>query len=404
MYCMKNIENCESRVLLTLLAHELFGTEIEISAADVDWHSLLNQANDHVITPLLYSGIQQAPDVPQDVFDMIERSAVRSTIQAERMGQIQSELFTMLDNAGIKAAILKGTSLAMNYPHSEVRITGDIDILVDTKSLDKCGDLLIHAGYILEEVSDIHVCYRKKHVLVEVHQAVSRYPQTAKGVHTNKLMEKALDNTRIGNMKQYEFPMLIEPFYSIVLLSHMERHMGTAGIGLRQLCDWAMAVHALREEEGRHLISVWEECGLLKYAQVLTEVCSKYLMMPKCEWMPKCSEDLTEETMEDILSVGNFQAQHSMRPYGSAMIDPYDLKGDGKRRLLDTYFRRVKRTMQNEYSWAKSKIWVPVFGLYYFGRWAGDVLRGRIPLKSTLNTMKAAKERERLMRKMQLYK
>ena len=401
---MKNLEKIENKVLFALLAHELFGKEIEINSESVDWHKLLMIANDHAITPLLYSGIKQVPSVPQDVFDIVERSAVRSTIQAERMGKIQSELFAMLDNAGIKAAILKGTSLAMNYPHSEVRITGDIDILVETKSLDKCGDLLIHAGYTLEEASDIHVCYRKKHVIVEVHQAVSRYPQTAKGEHTEKLMEKALDNTCIGTMEQYEFPMLIEPFYSIVLLSHMERHMGTAGIGLRQLCDWAMAVRALDEDEGRYLIPVWEECGLLKYAQVLTEVCSKYLMMPRCEWLAKCSENLAEETMEDILSVGNFRAQHEKRPYGSAMIEPYDLKGDGKRRLLNTYFRRVKRKIQNEYPWAKNKIWVPMFGLYFFAQWAGDILRGRIPLKSTLNTMKVAKGRERLMRKMQLYK
>ena len=187
-YCMKNIERRENGVLFTLLAHELFGKEIRISTAAMDWHQLLMIANDHAITPLLYSGIKQVSSVPQDVFDIVERSAVRSTIQVERMGKIQSELFAMLDNAGIKAAILKGTSLAMNYPHSEVRITGDIGILVETKSLDKCGDLLIHAGYTLEEASDIHVCYRKKHV---------RYPQTIKGEHTEKLMEKALDNTCI---------------------------------------------------------------------------------------------------------------------------------------------------------------------------------------------------------------
>lgn len=126
---------------------------------------------------------------------------------------------------------------------------GDIDILIETERLDQCGDLLIYAGYTGGEVSDSHVCYRKKHVLAEVHLAVSRYPQTSRGVYSEKLVEKALDNARIGNVEQQEFPMLMAPFCLIVLLLHMERHRGAAGSGLRQLCGWAMVVRALEEDE-----------------------------------------------------------------------------------------------------------------------------------------------------------
>lgn len=401
---MGNLERIENKVLFALLAYELFGNEIRINTDGVDWNDLLIQANDHAITPLLYSGIKQVPCVPQDTFDIVERLAVRSTIQADRMGQTQSNVFRMLEDNSINAVILKGTSLAVNYPHPEVRITGDIDILVDPKDLEKCGGLLFQAGYTLEEISDIHTCYRNKRVLVEVHQAVSRYPQTPKGEYTKELMQKALDSTRIGTMEKHSFPMLKEPFYSIALLMHMERHMGTAGIGLRQLCDWAMAVCALSEEDGIKLLPVLEKCGLLKYAQVLTEVCCKYLKMPKCEWLPKCPDDLVEETMEDILSVGNFQAQQEKRPYGSAMIEPYDLKGDGKRRLLNTYFRRVERKMQNEYPWAKCSVWVPIFGVFFFGRWLCNVWAGKTSLKGTINTVRNARKREQLMRRMELYK
>lgn len=48
-------------------------------------------------------------------------------------------------------------------------------------------------------------------------------------------------------------------------------------------------------------------------------------------------EDSTEETMEEILYVGSFQAQHNMRLYGSVIIEPYDWKDDAKRRLHNTH-------------------------------------------------------------------
>ena len=401
---MSNTERREAQVLCALLAYELFGAEISIDAVPLNWGELLSLANDHAVTPLMYSGVRQVPGVPQNVFDLIERLAVRSTIQADRSGQIQSEVLQKFQEHGIHAVVLKGTSLAMNYPHPEVRLTGDIDVLVAPADLDKCGEVLLQAGYTLEKVSGIHACYRSRQVLIEVHQAVSRYPETPKGEYTRALMQSALAHVRTGCLGQHEFPMLDEPFYTLALLSHMEKHMGTTGIGLRQLCDWATAVCTLSADEGARLLPVLEKCGLLKYAQVLTAVCQRYLRMPECAWMPACSDDLAAQVMDDILSVGNFQAQLKNRPFGSALIDPYDLKGDGKRRRLTTYLRRVRRKMQEEYPWAKSPAWLPFFGLFYFGKWAVSVLKGRISLKSTLNTMKHAKGREQLMRQMQLYK
>ena len=253
--CMSKTERYEVQVLCDLLAYELFGCDLQLAADSLDWYTILSLANDHAVTPLLYSGINQVPGVPQDVFDMIERLAVRSTIQADRMAQAQSTVLQRLQENGIRAVVLKGTSLAMNYPHSEVRMTGDIDILVDPEDMVKCGDVLLQAGYVLENVSDIHTCYRNKQVLIEVHQAVSRYPETRKGAYTRALMQQALEHVRMGHMSRHAFPMLEQPFYAIALLSHMERHMGTTGIGLWQLCDWAMAVCAMRAEKAPRLLS-----------------------------------------------------------------------------------------------------------------------------------------------------
>lgn len=401
---MSQMSTREIRALFALLSYELFGKDLCVEANDVAWQDVLAVANEHAITPLLYSGVNRLEGIPQSIFDSIERSAVRSTITSDRMAKIQNEIFWRLKEEQINAVVLKGTSVAACYRHPEVRITGDIDILIDPANMEKCGEILQQEGFIFEDNSELHAVYRKRQVVVEVHWKVSWYPATTKGIFTETFMSDALKNAVLQRFGQYEFPVLDTSYQLISLLSHMERHMTASGIGLRQLCDWAVTVSQVKVEESEAVINVLEKCGLLRFAQILTKVCEKYLGMPECEWLSPVTDELVEETISEILSVGNFQAQHENRPYASALIEPYDLEGDGKRRLFRTYFRRVERKMRNEYAWAKSRVWIPFFGIFYFGRLCFAILKGDINGKGMLNTLRTSRAREKLLRKMCLYK
>ena len=54
--------------------------------------------------------------------------------------------------------------------------------------------------------------------------------------------EKKQDDMR----HELRFPMLSGAYQIIALLAHMEQHLDSSGIGLRQVCDWAVTAHALR--------------------------------------------------------------------------------------------------------------------------------------------------------------
>jgi len=401
---MSQMSTREIQALFALLSYELFGKELHIAMEDIDWQNVLLAANEHAITPLLYSGVNRLEGIPQSFFDSIERSAVRSTITSDRMAKIQNEIFWRLKEEQINAVVLKGTSVAACYRHPEVRITGDIDILIDPADMEKCGEILQQDGFVFEDSSELHAVYRKRQGVVEVHWKVSRFPSNDKGIFSETFMNDALKNAVLRRFGQYEFPVLDTPYQLVSLLSHMERHMTASGIGLRQLCDWAVTVHHVKVEESEAITSMLEKCGLLRFAQILTKVCEKYLGMPECEWLSPVPDELMEETISEILSVGNFQAQYENRPFASALIEPYDLEGDGKRRLFRTYFRRVQRKMRNEYAWAKSRVWIPFFGVFYFGRLCMAILKGNINGKGMLNTLRTSRAREKLLRKMCLYK
>ena len=399
-----NLHSKETNALLALLSYELFDRGLDGSFEDVDFFKVIAFANRHAVTPLLYSGIGKIEGVDPVAFDLVERYAVRSTVYFDRMAQVQSEIIDLLKGADARCAVLKGMSVAALYRHPEVRTTGDIDILVDERNMDACRDAMVSAGYIFEGRNEIHMNFKKGRAAVEIHEKVSSYPDTEKGKFCNSFMSGALEHVRIKNIGVHAFPVLEDKEQLIALLSHTERHLGASGIGLRQLCDWAIAVSHVDAGSTDEIIETLRNCGLYVFACVLTGVSEKYLGMPKCAWMEEVAVELIDEAMTEILSVGNFQAQYRMRPKASAIIDPYDLDGDGKRKIIKTYFRRVQKKMESEFPKAKRKIWIPFFGVYYFFVWSFSVIRGEISIKGIINTMKTSKEREVFLRKMNFYK
>lgn len=56
---MPSTEKKETKVLLALMAHEIFHREMEIDTSAVDWMSVLAEAGRHKVTALLYPTIRE---------------------------------------------------------------------------------------------------------------------------------------------------------------------------------------------------------------------------------------------------------------------------------------------------------------------------------------------------------
>ena len=398
------LQDKETDALLSLLAYGLFQCELTTDFDSVDWNKLVASANDHVVTALLYPGIKLILDDSSEVFNHVQKHAVRSFARRDRVAVIQQEIVGIFSASDIPCAVLKGTAIECSYPYPELRLPGDIDILISEKQMQNAAELLTQAGYLHVEKNDIHTSYVKKGVHIEIHNRISRFPDSEKGQYTQRYFADAERYVIHQDLGKGAFPMLAHPYHSISLLAHMERHMCASGIGLRQLCDWAVTVHHLSQTEEDELLTVLEACGMLRFAQVLTKACELYLQLPERRWTGDVQKEDAASVMEDILSVGNFQAQQMERPFCSAVMDPYDLKGNGKSNMLSAYYRRVKRKMQTDFPWAKSGALTPLFCVYYPIKWGVDVLTKKRVHGNVLATIRIAKKREQLLRKMAFYK
>lgn len=394
----------ETQTLLTLLAYELFQKKQEIDTSDVDWAAVLEEGNKHAVTALLYPGIRQQNGVPEEVFNKVCGTAITVAAASESMLKEQRRILDLLAASQITCVVLKGTSVACFYPHPELRVPGDIDILVDAENLDTACNTLKDNNFTISTVVEKHTCLHKQEIYVEMHQMVTVFPDSKKGRFAREFMTKALRNTQTSEIEGIRFPVLRDIYKIIALLVHMEHHLATSGIGLRQLCDWAVTVNAMRDYFDGETLALLESCGLLRFAQIMTRLCERYLGLPPCPWTADASDALVAAMLFDVLEGGNFQALHAKRPLAEVLTDAYDVAGKGKTSLFRNYIRYLKKYLRQNEPWAKSRLWIPVFGVFLPARWGVRVLLGKRKKVNLMHAAGMAREREKLLRELELYR
>ena len=401
---MPSTEKKETKVLLALMAHEIFHREMEIDTSAVDWMSVLAEAGRHKVTALLYPTIRELDGVPENAFNKACGMAIAVAQASEAMLKRQREILDLLEARQIPCAVLKGTSVAYLYPHPELRTIGDIDILVDEENLDEACKALQADGFAPSYTAEKHLCLQKGAVWVEMHRMVSVFPESEKGRFTKQTMADALHHIQTAEIDSVRFPMLSGAYQIIGLLAHMEQHLATSGIGLRQVCDWAVTAHALRNCFEGETLALLERCGLLRFARIMTRLCERYLGLPPCPWTADASDALVDAMLSDVLEGGNFQAQYAKRPFADVLTDAYDVAGKGKTSLFRNYIRYLKKYLRQNKPWAKSRLWLPVFGVFLPARWGVRVLLGKRKQINLVHAVGMAREREKLLRELELYR
>lgn len=396
-------EKKETNALLALLAHEIFDQAIDIDASTVDWTAVLTEAQRHKVTALMYPAIRSMDDVPEAIFNKVCGTAIAVATSSEAMLKEQRRILDLLEARQIPCAVLKGTSVAHLYPHPELRTIGDIDILVEEENLDEACKALQVDGFAPSYTAEKHLCLQKGAVWVEMHRMVSVFPESEKGRFTRRYMTDALRHTQEGEICGVRFPMLSGAYQIIALLAHMEQHLATSGIGLRQVCDWAVTAHALRHCFDGETLALLDRCGLLRFAKIMTRLCERYLGLPPCQWTADAPDTLVDAMLSDVLEGGNFQAQHAKRPFADVLTDAYDVAGKGRTSIIRNYARYLRKYLRQNYPWAKSRLWLPVFGVFLPARWGVRVLLGKRKSVSLAQAVSTAREREKLLRGMRLY-
>lgn len=392
----------ENQALLALLAYALFGQEMRIDAASVNWDQVVAEANRHAVAALLYPGVKRLPGVPEGVVARVRNAAMLSAAKVDDMLGGQSEVVAALKEHGIPCAVLKGFSVACCYPHPELRVPGDIDLLIGEEKLEAACAAMEKIGYVRDHETAMHVNFHGKGVSLELHRSASVFPENEKGQYAHAYMAQALQHVEQAEIDDNSFPVLSLSYQMASLLAHTERHMGEDGIGLRQICDWAVAVHAHREEIGAEELAQLDRCGLLLFAKVITRMCEKYLGLPGLSWTQDAPEETVDAVMRDVFVSGNFHVHGTQNQISAMMMDRAGEYGK-RNNVVRNYIRHVQKRVRQDYKWAKNPLWTPLFCAYFPLRYFYRILRGRRKYVNISDTIDMAKSREKMLRDLKLY-
>ena len=269
------------------------------------WAAVVSMAHRQTVTGILSRGITHLPKdypLPEDILLKLVAEAETIQRQGRKVQQVADTLTARFQAEGLHPIIMKGPEVARFYPEPLLRECGDLDLYFKPDEIDQA----LKAAGTVEKAPDGSFHFLEDGINIDVHR-------------------------KYFNLSTKHVPAVPSPEATLLMLSaHILKHCMGPGIGLRQLCDMAMAYKALQVPP-EQLRQCFREAGLERWNKLLFSFLNKYL----------CAEALYDELpdpkplLDIILEGGNFG--HYAATRGAAIS-----KGPFRRKL-DTARRYLKR-------------------------------------------------------------
>lgn len=289
------------------------------------WDKIFLMARQQTVTGLIYRGITH---LPEDMFPSPLRMArlVAGIDRIEKESRIMdnaaSAIFQELSKNNISAVLQKGQGAAILYKHPELRECGDIDLYFRTEDdRIKAEKMMLDNGFIPKRMPDGSSYVKWKGIPVEFHTKLVDINSPKAYRYIKKAMtDSAFEDVRLSNGKEVTVPC---PELSLLMFSsHIMKHFLGQSIGLRQICDMAMASHIYRNRYDRaKVLEMMKKTGLERWNRLLFSFMSAYLGLPEESNIYDTNHGTdTGKLLGIVLSGGNFGFSGVRKQYNSSKI------------------------------------------------------------------------------------
>lgn len=310
---------------------------------DEQWKALKDIAVKQTVLGVAWGGIEKLPLEKQPprrmkLLWMADTNEIkrRSTWMNKACASVEKKLAKV----GLHGVILKGQGIASLYPTPEYRTPGDIDVLVslcppETKGGNAEEDpqaeapksVFVLDGDIDKTVKDVvnrvnaigigdvgkvvyhHMEWRFSDVDIEVHLR----PMQFNNPFVNKCFQQW--TKRFGMVKVNAFHTPDVEFNIIFMLSHLYHHLLFEGVGLRQVCDYAVLLHVAAgrwrsEEDRKEALSRFDnmlsELKMKRFAAGMMWIMHTMFGIPVDGLIVKPDEAVGRFVLNEIELAGNF--------------------------------------------------------------------------------------------------
>lgn len=307
--------NNNDRFLFSLIKNGLFDEKLDLNTRyswDEIYHELLSQSIAAIPADKIGQLQLSLSDEQRKQYSLY---VAQHVIFWHQVAYIQQIITDELTKESIPVAVLKGTAAAIYYPRPEYRAMGDIDLVVLPKDFSRVVKILNRAGcQQMDGKNERHETFVREGIHIELHHHFSTLQDTPScAKYLDDRIFEGLCHIQYRSIGEISFPMLPKVENGLVLLQHISQHLET-GLGLRQIMDWMLYVHAELNDDlwKSEFEEAAERIGLKTLAVVTTKMCRIFLGLPgTVTWCDNADSRLCNELMTYVMNHGNFGRKDS---------------------------------------------------------------------------------------------
>lgn len=337
-----------------------------------EWNMLYNISLKQAVAGVCFCGLQRLPanqlsELPKRL--MMQWLALAEGIRQRNvlMNNRCVELLRMMNNEGLRCAILKGQGVAALYnsivgewPQLGLyRQSGDIDVWVD-------GGMNNVLKWCRKKYGDVDFDYINAHVPVfkdvevEVHWRVG----SMTNLFRNKRLQRWLEcqDTKemiLGGKASLpsgdDITVPTTEFNSFYLLLHCFNHEFSSGLGLRQLMDYYCLLVSLHKTHGEQgvLNRLFSEFGMERFVGAVMWIMQEVFGLESDYLLSEPIEKEGRYILAEVMEGGNF-GHHDNR-----------IRKVGRGKWMSV-FATLQHTLHMLRRYPSEVLWVPVWMVYHF--------------------------------------
>ena len=291
--------------------------------------------------------------IPQDTpfMQRLLQSSCKALVVSERQMRLTRRISEAFDANGIDYMLLKGCKMKPLYPKPELRMMGDVDILIRMEQYDRIRPLMEGMGMQEGSVTDHELHWRKKNLLLELHSKL--IPSYNKDFYAYFGDGWFLAQKGQGN--RYHMTAEDEMVY---IFTHFAKHYRDGGIGCRYVLDLWVFLQANPHLDEEKVMRELEKLHLREFYENVRRVMDV--------WFADAASDEKTDFMTDfIFSSGSWGTSQS-KTTSIGVRDQAHSKGSLRAKVI-YFFRhafpggqmlRTKYTVLEKAPWLLPLVWI----------------------------------------------
>ena len=239
---------------------------------------------------------------------------------------------SLMEDAGMDYLIVKGQTIAALYPQPLLRTSGDIDFRI--KDFETSRQLLAEKWdvHLPETIKEKELAFEYQRITFELHTRLVDFYSKKHQRYWNGIVENDSYTVTVDGV---EVRTMSPTVYAVYVFLHLFFHFIREGVGLRQLCDWAVLMHHWEKEiDNERLAEILSNVGMTKAYRAFGCILTDSLGLKNFPFdTSKKNHRTGQKILQEIFRVGNF--------------GKYDRKGyKGMRFKIETMMRSLRNCVR----------------------------------------------------------